>query len=216
MSEVYGGQKLCECCGAVITADRRMCGACFADRFAKAYDRHAPVQVPEGWKLVPKCPTTDMLSPLRDAAPKWNARSLYASILDLAPSAPVAVAQPASPSVDAEKVMGLVEEYGSAMGRCGLGHYDAVKAANDTLAQIRALLTPATCKGSLQVVGWIPVPIEALQWLFGVHDDGFDWPNSNRLKYGFRSEFARRAGIDSVAVIDWKPAIANQEPQDGR
>lgn len=49
--------------------------------------RPAPaVQVPEDYQLVPKRPTTDMLYPIKDAAPKWNARSIYAAILDAAPA----------------------------------------------------------------------------------------------------------------------------------
>jgi hypothetical protein len=41
----------------------------------------------DGWVLVPKCPTTDMLSPIKEAAPKWNARSIYAAVLEAAPGA---------------------------------------------------------------------------------------------------------------------------------
>lgn len=48
------------------------------------------------------------------------------------------------------------------------------------------------------------VPIQALHWLLGMSDEGFSWPNEDSLRYGWRSEFARRAGIDINAMVKAK------------
>lgn len=125
----------------------------------------APVQVPSGWKLVPVEPTQEMLMaavPFPEhlrlhhpddatwesrmqaatAADQMVAAQTYGKMLSAAPSAP------ASPSVDAEKVIGLVEEYGRDCYKSGASQWPAEsreydRCADDTLAQIRALLTPA-------------------------------------------------------------------------
>lgn len=51
----------------------------------------------------------------------------------------------------------------------------------------------------------VVVPIDAVKWLFGAHSDGFDWPASDRFKFGFRGEFARRAGLSIAEVIAAAP-----------
>ena len=59
---------------------------------AEAKDR-APVQpltVPHGWKLMPVRMAPEMKSILKEAAPKWNAESIYGNLLEAAPAAPAA------------------------------------------------------------------------------------------------------------------------------
>ena len=49
-----------------------------------------PMAVLDGWRLVPVRMTPDMKSILKEAAPKWNAESIYGNLLEAAPAAPAA------------------------------------------------------------------------------------------------------------------------------
>lgn len=120
-----------------------------ADAIRAALSRPAPVQVPEGWKLVPIRATDEMLDNASKAAccSRGDANRVWISMLSLAPFG--AVAQ--GGGVDVEKVMGLVKEYGEQCEAEGYlersGSQDAAKKLRESAYQkavkIRALLTPA-------------------------------------------------------------------------
>ena len=61
-----------------------------AGRAALAAAPVQPVAVPDGWKLVPVRMTPEMKSILKEAAPKWNAESVYGNLLAAAHAAPAA------------------------------------------------------------------------------------------------------------------------------
>lgn len=121
------------------------------------YTRPAPaVQVPEGMVLVPRRVATlaaNNLDPadgpgaleafdgLCSALNVMRARLAPTPAATPAPVASEVVAQ--GGGVDVEKVMALVDQYGRAMGLCGLGYANAVAEADNALATIRALLASA-------------------------------------------------------------------------
>lgn len=51
----------------------------------------------------------------------------------------------------------------------------------------------------------VVVPIEAIRWLCGLGGDGFAWPDMDRKRFGFRSEFIRRAGLNADEIFAAAP-----------
>lgn len=129
---------------------------------------------------------------------------------------------PASPSVDAEKVMALVERHGMAKWDYGASREPECAELADSLhAQIRALLTPAAGQGWIPVGERLPEPEKIVAVLYpekrakGGFSHGYscysDDPESAKLTAEqFKSRHPYWHELPEL------PAIANQEAQDGR
>lgn len=87
-------------------------------------------------------------------------------------------------------------------------HAERVRdALNNALADRDARLSAL----SAEVGQSVAVPLDALRWLMGMGNDGFVWPNCDRERFGWRSEFLRRADIDLDDI-----AAAPSRKEDGQ
>ncbi|WP_089177304.1 hypothetical protein [Bosea sp. AS-1] len=73
----------------------------------------------------------------------------------------------------------------------------------DRLARAIAAYLQALSPGSTgETDGWVLVPKDALSWLNGEHEDGFERPAHARGNFWWRTEFKRRAMLAAAGGRD--------------
>lgn len=67
---------------------------------------------------------------------------------------------------------------------------------------VRAYLQALRPGSTGETEGWVLVPKDALRWLNGEHEDGFERPADARGNFWWRTEFKRRAMLAAAGGRD--------------